>query len=219
MMYRGSVLWNAKQSSDSDELLGLLQKAQKGDSQAFEQLFQCYRGTLRRIVAMRMDPRLLSRVDPSDIIQEAHVVAAKRFQDYLARRPVSFRVWLRQIVNDQLVMAYRKHMLADRRTVHREIPLPEQSSVALAEQLITCDSTPSQKVARTEQAKCVRMALGGLSNEDRDILLLRHFEQLPYNEIGYILHIKPATARKRCGRALFRLGTLMHGMGLTESQL
>lgn len=206
-------------NSESAELHDLLQKARTGDAEAFEQLFQCHRNTLRQIVALRMDPRLSSRVDASDIIQDAHAVATQRFPDYLEHQPVSFRVWLRQIVQDQLLMAYRRHMRADRRTVHREIPLPEQSSVALAEQLTAHGPAPSQQVARAEQIRRIRAALGQLVDEDREILLLRHFEQLSYKEIGYILHLESAAARKRYGRALIRLGNVMRDMGMTESQL
>ena len=206
-------------NDESAELHDLLQKAQTGDAEAFEQLFQCHRNTLRQIVALRMDPRLSSRVDASDIIQDAHAVAAQRFPDYLEREPVSFRVWLRQIVQDQLLMACRRHMRADRRSVYREVPLPEQSSVALAEQLTAQGPAPSQQIARAEQIRHVRVALGQLGDEDREILLMRHFELLSYKEIGYILHLESATARKRYGRALIRLGNIMRDMGMTESQI
>jgi RNA polymerase sigma-70 factor (ECF subfamily) len=207
------------QNSESAELNRLLQKAQKGDPQAFEQLFQFYRDTLEQTVALRMDRQLQNRIGVSDIIQDAHMVASRRFHDYLERKPVSFRVWLRQIVQDQLVMAYRKHVLVAGRTVRREIPLPEKSSAALAEQLITRGPTPSQQAVRKEQIRRVQMALEHLAVEDREILLLRDFEQLSYKEISYVLQIESAAARKRYGRALIRLGKLVRDMGLTESQL
>lgn len=207
------------ENNKSVKLHELLQKARTGNAEAFEQLFQFYRDTLGQIVALRMDPHLSSRIDASDIIQEAYVVAAKRFPDYLECQSVSFRVWLRQIIQDQLLMAYRRHVRADRRSVYREIPLPEQSSVALVEQLTTKGPAPSQQIARAEQIRQVRAALGQLVNEDREILLMRHFEQLSYNEIGYILHLESAAARKRYGRALIRLGSIMRNMGLSESQL
>ncbi len=215
VMYMGMI----EKNRESEELHDLLQKARTGSAEAFEQLFQRHRETLRQIIALRMDPRLSQRVDASDIIQDAHVVATQRFPDYLERQPVSFRVWLRQIVQDQLVTAHRRHLRADRRTVYREIPLPEQSSAALAERLTARGPTPSQQVARTEQIRRVRAALGQLADEDREILLLRHFEQLSYKEISYVLQLDAAAARKRYGRALVRLGNVMRDMGLTESQL
>jgi len=204
---------------ESADVKRLMEQAQKGNVEAFERLFQCYRDYMQQIVALRMDPRLRRRIDASDIIQEAYVVATQRIQDYLQREPVSFRLWLRQIVQDQLLMAYRKHVRADRRTVNREIPLPEQSSLELAGQLADRGPTPSQRAARAEQVRRVRVALGQLSDEHRDILLLRNFEQLSYEEIGYILHIESAAARQRYGRALIQLGRKMRDMGLTESQI
>ena len=204
---------------NSVEVGNLLQAARQGSTRAFDQLFSRHRESLERIVTLRLDPRLRHRIDASDIVQEAHVVAAQRIQDYLEHEPVSFHVWLRQIVQDQLLMAYRRHVRADRRTVQREMLLPEQSSIALAECLIDNGPSPSQQVARNEQLRRLRRALDHLSEKDRDILMLRHFEQLSHEEIGYVLHITPAAARKRYGRALIRLGALTRDMGVTESQL
>ena len=197
----------------------LLERACSGSEEAFEQLFQRYRGYLHQVVTMRLDPQMSQRVDASDIIQEAQIVAIRRLQDYRRGKPVSFRVWLRQIAHDQLVMAYRKHVQAERRTVNREIPLPEQSSIRLAGQLMDNGPTPSQQVARDEQVRCIRRALGRLPDNDRNIILMRNCEQLSFDDIGYVLHIKPATARKRYGRALIKLSNITREMGLTESQI
>lgn len=207
------------QNTESAEVKRLVEQAQQGNVEAFEQLFQCYRDYMQRMVALRLDPRLRRRIGASDIVQEAHVVATQRIHDFLQREPVSFRLWLRQIVQDQLLMAYRRHLGAARRTVKRELPLPEKSSLELAGQLADRNPTPSQRVARAEQVRRVRVALGQLSDSHRDILLLRNFEQLSFEEIGYILHIKPTAARQRYGRALIRLGRKMRDMGLTESQI
>ncbi len=197
----------------------LLERVSSGDEDACEQLFRRHRRYLRQAVAMRLDPRISSRVDASDIIQEAQIVATKRLQDYLRCKPVSFRVWLHQIAHDRLLMAHRKHVQAKRRTIDREIPLPEQSSIRLARRLTSNVPTPSQQMARDEQVRCIRRALGRLSDDNRNIILMRTFEQMTFDEIGYVLHIEPATARKRYGRALIQLGTITRDMGLTESQI
>ncbi|MHC4087199.1 MAG: RNA polymerase sigma factor [Planctomycetota bacterium] len=207
------------QGDNSFDTQQLLKRAGAGSEEAFEQLFQHYRGYLHQVVAMRLDPHMCHRVDASDIIQEAQMVAIRRLQDYLQRKPVSFRVWLRQIAHDQLLMAYRKHVQAKRRTVNREIRLPEQSSIQLASLLLDNGPTPSQQAARDEQVRCIRLALGRLPDDDRDIILMRNHEQLSFEEIGYVLHIESATARKRYGRALIRLGKITCEMGLTESQI
>jgi RNA polymerase sigma-70 factor (ECF subfamily) len=197
----------------------LLERVCSGNEEALERLFQHYRNYLHQVVTMRLDPRMSHRIDASDIIQEAQIVATKRLPDYLRCRPVSFRVWLHQIAHDQLLMAYRKHVQAERRTVDREIPLSQQSSIQLARQLMDKGPTPSQQAVRDEQVKCIRRALGRLSDDDRNIILMRNCEQLSFNDIGYVLDIEPVTARKRYGRALIRLSKFTREMGLTESQI
>jgi RNA polymerase sigma-70 factor (ECF subfamily) len=197
----------------------LLERVSSGSEKALEQVFQHYRDYLYQVVTMRLDPRMSHRIDASDIIQEAQIVATRRLPDYLRRKPVSFRVWLRQIAHDQLLMAYRKHVQAERRTVNREIPLPEQSSIRLARQLMDKGPTPSQQMARDEQVRCIRRALGRLVEDDRNIILMRNFEKLPFDDIGYVLHIESTTARKRYGQALIRLGKIIRDMGITESQI
>jgi len=162
---------------------------------------------------------LRARVDASDVVQETQMVAAKRLGDYLQRQPVAFRLWLRQIAQDQLVMAYRRHVGAERRTVRREVALPQRSSLQFAKQLTGGEASPSQQAARAEQARCVRQALSRLSPADQDVLILRNYEQLSFDEIAYVLRIEPATARKRYGRALLRLGKIVHNIGLTRSQI
>jgi len=197
----------------------LIKRACSGSEQAFEMLFKRYQSYLHKVVSMRLDPKIIHRVDVSDIIQETHMVAARRLQDYLQRKPVSFRVWLHQIAYDQLLMAYRKHVRAEQRTVNREIPLPDQSSIQLARHLADKGPTPSQQAVRDEQVKCVRRALGQLSDSDRNVLLMRNCEQLSFDDIGYVLHIKPGTVRQRYARALIRLAKITRDMGITESQI
>lgn len=205
--------------SESVDTRGLLERARAGEAEAVERLFQAHRAYLHRVVAARLADCLRRRVDASDIVQEAEAVAVARMSDYLKRQPVAFRLWLRQIAQDRLLMAYRRHVGADRRTVMREMPLPEQSSVALARELADSRPSPSQQAARDEQVRCIQQALGRLSAGDREVLLMRNHEQLSFDEIGYVLRIEPAAARKRYGRALLRLSKIVHDAGLTESQL
>jgi RNA polymerase sigma-70 factor (ECF subfamily) len=103
--------------------------------------------------------------------------------------------------------------------VDREAALPEGSSCALARQLLAADSTPSGRVGREELARRVREAVARLTEADREIILMRTFEALSFEEIARVLDIEPAAARKRHGRALLRLHKLLTDEGLTESQL
>lgn len=204
---------------DSPEIQPLLQRARAGDRQATAELLAAYRAYLCQFVELRLDPKLRARVDPSDIVQEAQLEAVRRLEDYLARPPMPFRLWLRQIALDRLLMIHRHHVATARRAVGREIPLPEQSSILLAQQVLGMGSTPSQQVNRRELAGRLRQAIAQLGDADQEILLLRHFEGLSNPEVGELLGLDPATVSKRHGRAVRRLHKILFKSGLTESEL
>jgi RNA polymerase sigma-70 factor (ECF subfamily) len=202
---------------DSEETRRLLEQIRRGDGRAFDQLFARHRPYLCRLVELRLDPQLRPRVDPSDVVQEAHLEAVRRAPGYLERTPMPFRLWLRQIAYDQMLKARRRHVDAARRSLGREVPLPERSSLLLARQLFAAGPSPSQELDQKEQARQLRRALAELPEADREILLLRTVEGLSYQEVGCLLGIEPAAARKRQGRALVRLHRLLCEGGLKES--
>jgi RNA polymerase sigma-70 factor, ECF subfamily len=204
---------------DSGETQDLLQRAQAGEPRAFEELFAGYRAYLLQFVELRLDPKLRSRVDASDVVQEAEMEAARRLKGYVEGPPVPFRLWLRQIVQDRLLNLHRRHVTTARRAVSREQPLPERSSLLLAQRLLAAGSTPSQRVSRREQVLRLRQGMAQLSENDREILLLRNFEGLSNQEVGHLLGIEPGTACQRHGRAMLRLHKILFAGGLTESQL
>src|SRR5207302_686035 len=119
--------------------------------------------------------------------QEAQIEAVRRFDDYLTQAPMPFRLWLRQLAQDRLLMLYRRHVQAARRAVAREVVLPEQSSVLLAQQLCAAGSTPSQKLSQQELARRVRHAVAQLPDAVREVLLMRTFEGLSFEEVGQLL--------------------------------
>jgi RNA polymerase sigma-70 factor (ECF subfamily) len=209
----------AEVPSDSEATQDLLRRAHAGDPVALEELFAVYRPYLRQFVALRLNPRVRPRLDPSDVVQEAQLEAARRLKGYLEGPPMPFRLWLRQIAQDRLFNLHRRHVATARRAVGREQPLPEQSSADLAEQLLAAGSTPSQRLGRRELASGLRQALAQLSEGDREILLLRNFEGLSNQEVGFLLGIEPATASQRHGRAMLRLHKALVATGLTESGL
>jgi RNA polymerase sigma-70 factor (ECF subfamily) len=204
---------------DSTETRNLLQQIQTGDRQAFERLFVRHRPELRKFIALRLDPRIRARVDPSDVVQETHMEAYRRLQDYLERQPMPFHVWLRKTAYERLVMTRRQHLQAGKRTMQREVPLPDRSSQLLAQRLLSGASTPSQQLQRRELVRRVRQALAQLAPADREILLMRNFEELSYQEVGFILGMEPAAARQRHGRALLRLHKLLSEGGFTGAEL
>jgi RNA polymerase sigma-70 factor (ECF subfamily) len=201
---------------DSAETRGLLQRIKAGDKRAFEDLFAQHRPALRAFVDLRLDPRLRARVDPSDVVQETQMEAFNRLADYLEREPMPFGVWLRKTAYERLLKVHRHHDAA-RRSVRREAAWPERSSLLLARRLGAGGSSPSKQLADRELARQTRQALARLTNADREILLMRAVEELPYQEIGCLLDIDPAAARKRYGRALLRVQKILSDEGLLES--
>jgi RNA polymerase sigma-70 factor (ECF subfamily) len=208
----------AEPAPDSADTQGLLERARAGDRVAFEQLFARYRAFLRQVVELRMDPRLRARVDPSDVVQEAQLDAFRQLGDFLDRRPMPFRLWLRKAAQQRLLKVQRRHVETARRAVGRELALPEQSSVLLAEHLLASASTPSERLGRSEAARRVRQAVAQLPEADREILVLRDFEGLSNQEVAYLLRVDPAAASKRHARALLRLRQVLLQGGLTEAQ-
>lgn len=196
----------------------LLDEAKSGNQrQAFDDLFSRHRDYLKKVIAMRLDPRLQARIDPSDVVQEAQMEAFRRFEDYLERRPMPFRLWLRKTTCERLLMLQRFHR-AHRRDVVRDVGMPDRSAFALVEQLIGSGSGPGRRLERSETTRRVRQVLAQLSDADREILLMRNLEGLTNQEAAEVLEIEPATASQRYGRALLRLRKLLMDTGLMESQ-
>jgi RNA polymerase sigma-70 factor, ECF subfamily len=204
---------------DSAETLGLLRQIRDGDRQAVEHLFARHQAYLHRLVELRLDPRLRSRVDVADVVQEAHLEALNRLDAYLKRPALPFRLWLRQIAVDRAAKARRHHLGTARRAVGREVPLPERSSLLLARHLLAGGSTPSQQLGHQELAHRLCLAVDQLAEADREVVLMRHFEGLSNQEVACLLGIDPGAASKRHGRAMFRLHRILSEGGLTESQL
>jgi RNA polymerase sigma-70 factor (ECF subfamily) len=190
---------------DSAQTRTLLEEVRSGRSAALDQLLQRHRDFILRFAQLRLDPVLRARVDPSDVVQEAQIEAARRIDAYLRQRPLPFRLWLRQLTYDRLLMLRREHVQAGKRSVAREEALPDQSSQALAGRLLAGGSSPSERISRQEMGRRVQEALAGLSESDRDMVLMRNYEGLSNQEVARLLGIEPATASQRYGRALLRL--------------
>jgi RNA polymerase sigma-70 factor (ECF subfamily) len=205
-------------TADSAETQRLLQQVRCGEAAARDRLLHRHRLYLRRLIDLRLDPRMQGRVDPSDVVQEAQLEALRRLDDYLKQPPMPFRLWLRQIAYDRLLMLRRQHVEAARRAVGREVPLPDRSSLELARQLLASGSTPSQQLIQREFVRRVREAVGRLPDGERDILVLRNLEGLSNREAAQVLQIDPASASRRYGRAVIRLRAILIQSGLMESE-
>ena len=192
----------------------LIQQAIAGDQAAADELIASHRVYLRKMIDLRMDDELRVRVDPSDVVQETQLVASQRFDDFLARRPTSFRIWVRRKALEQRTDMRRRHLTAANRSVRREVKLSDHSSFAIAHSL--CLGTPSQRIRRQEQADRVRAAMQTLSERDREVLLLRHVEELTNMEAAEVLQMDAGAASQLYGRALRRLQKKLTSAGISH---
>jgi RNA polymerase sigma-70 factor (ECF subfamily) len=186
----------------------LVDQAAQGDESARRELLDAYRHDLRRMVAVRLDRRLAPRVDPSDIVQETLAEASERLDDYLRDRPLPFHGWLRQLAADRVIQTHRRHVGSQRRSVNRETRPPEicdDSAIQLVNLLTANDTSPSNRLLRQERIEQVMAALEVLSSRDREVLVMRHLEQLSTAQIADALGLNEAAVRARLVRALSRL--------------
>jgi RNA polymerase sigma-70 factor (ECF subfamily) len=203
-------------SDDPSATRELLERARRDDPTALPELFARHQAELRQAVALRLDRRLAARVGVSDVLQDAYLEALRRLPDYLAQATLPFDLWLRWLAREQVLAAHRRHLLADRRAVGREAPpLPADASSIFVGALLGKGPSPSQAVAAAEAAETLRLALGQLDDDERDLILWRHFEHLRNREIAQLLGITEAAAGKRYVRALERLRGLLLSLGLS----
>lgn len=197
---------------DDRDTRELLDAARRGEENAADRLFDRHRQAMRRAIAMRMDRRLARRIDASDIVQEALLVASRRLPAYLEGTDIPFHLWLRRIALDRLLDAHRRHRVAGRRDMDRERPLySDRSSRELAGQLADAQPTPAALAIRAELSRRFETAIEELPAPDREILLMRHFEHLSNREAATSLGLTDAAAAMRYLRALRRLREVVDG--------
>src|SRR5437588_4616935 len=204
-------------SGNSAETDRLLQQASQGAGPELGVLLERHRKRLRRMVALRLDPRLQGRIDASDVIQDAFLEASLRLPEYLRRPAMPFFLWLRFLTGQKILELQRHHLGAQMRDAGREISLyrgalPETSSAALAAQLLGHDTRPSEAAMRAEMKVRLEEALNSMDPLEREVVALRHFEQLSTAETAQVLNIKEAAAGKRYIRALKRLKEILLSM-------
>ena len=196
----------------------LLNRAERGDAQALGALFERHRDRLHRMVRLRMDDRLHGRLDASDVLQEVYLEFSRCLKDYLRNPELPFFLWLRFITGRKLQALHRHHLRTKLRDAGREIslqqgPLPQASSQTLAAQLLGRFTSPSEALARAQLQLRVQEALNSLDPLDRELLALRHYEQLTNAEAARILDISESAAASRFVRALKRLKKILESGG------
>ncbi len=192
----------------------LLRRAKAGDAAALGLLFAHYRDRLRKMVRLRLDRRLARRLDASDVLQEAFLDVSRRFPEYAAAPAVPFYVWLRALTGQRLIDVHRQHLGAKMRDAGQEVSLyrgalPQASSASLAQQLLAGFTTPTQAAVRAEMQLQLQEALNSMDPIDREVVVLRHFEELSNIETAAVLGIEAAAASKRYLRAIRRLKAIL----------
>jgi RNA polymerase sigma-70 factor, ECF subfamily len=195
----------------------LIERARAGEREARSALFAHYHERLRRMVEMRLDARLQARLDASDVVQDAYVEIVERLDDYLRDPKLPLFLWLRLVVGERLMKLHRHHLGTQMRDAGREVSLyrgalPAASSAALAAQLLGKYTSPTQAAVRAERILRMQEALNNLDPVDREILSLRHFEELSAAEAAQVLGIEESAAVKRDFRALKRLKQVLADM-------
>jgi len=200
----------------------LLARMRGGSQEALAEVFSHYRERLRRIVQFRIDYRIAPRVSDSDVLQETYIAAAKRLGHFSQQQEMPAFLWLRLLVGQQLIDLHRQHLQAEMRDARKEVSLQQNApsphtSMAIAAQLIVPMTAVSEVVARAERIEQLEAKLNQMDPIDREVIALRHFEELSNVETANVLGIEPAAASKRYLRAMSRLGELMATFNASES--
>ncbi len=207
---------------DAENTADLLKDVKQGDAQAVERLLARHRDSLHRMIQLRMDQRIRRRVDVSDVVQDVLIEASRRLKDYLQNPAMAFHLWIRQIAKDRLIDAHRRHRVSAKRSIDREQPMVvhgsvDQSSLEIAGQLCDPAMTPAAAATQRELAAHVEAAISQLGDTDREIILMRHYEQLSNGEIAIALELSEPAASMRYLRAIRRLRELLDQQASSSS--
>lgn len=201
------------QSPDGIDDFGLLELAKSGNEEALNEVLLKHRDRLKRMVAVRLNPKLQGRLDASDVIQDTYVEAARVLSDYLENPQLPVFLWLRHLAGEKLIQAHRRHLSAQKRDAGREQAIqggaPAVTSQSLAIQLSAKITSPSNAAQKNEAKDQLALALEQMDDLDREVLTLRHFEQLSNRETADVLKMNYETVKKRYVRALEKLQKLL----------
>ncbi len=203
---------------DPSDDKSLVEQAAAGNPESWAELMKRYRSRLRRMVGFRLDSRLQGRVDPSDVVQDVCLEAWQHLGSYVSQPDAPFFLWLRAVAGHKLVDIHRHHLGTRMRDARREVSLyqgslPGATSAALAAQLLGHSTRPSEAAVRAERKIQLQTALNAMDPIDREVLALRHFEQLTVSETAKVLDIKEKAAGMRYVRALRRLKEILTSLG------
>jgi RNA polymerase sigma-70 factor (ECF subfamily) len=203
--------------SDAEQIEELTRRLREGDATAAGELFVLCQDRLRRMVRLRLDQRLQGRLDASDVLQEAFLDVQKKAPDFASRGDLPGYLWLRLITAERLLILHRHHLGAQMRNAAQEVSLhrgelPTASSQCLANLLLGRLTSPSEAAIRAERQLRLQEALNQMDPTDREVLALRHFEELSNSEVATVLGLSKTAASNRYVRALKRLKEVLSSL-------
>ena len=200
---------------DLPEQSEIIEQLRTSREEALAELYLLVQERLRRVIDFRLDYRLTGRVSNSDVLQETYVRAAQRIDSYLKKPEMPFFVWLRLEANQRLQEIHRFHFGAEKRDIRREVKLKNKqqdqgnTSVQLAAHIVAQMTSASGVFQKAQQIDALEKTLSEMNDTDREVIALRHFEELSNIEAAKVLGIAPEAASKRYIRALKRLKEIM----------
>lgn len=195
---------------EGDKTQQFINQIKDGDSDAVNGLLERHRQAIRRLVQMRLDNAIARRVDASDVVQDVMFEASRRLEDYLKTPSMPFHLWLRQLAKDRIIDMHRRHRTAQRRSVDREqrvssLGNDDKSAADLASILKDAELTPAAATVRKEMEERFLLAVNELAEDDRELIMMRHFEHLGNSEVAETLGLSAPAAGMRYLRAIRRL--------------
>lgn len=195
---------------EAEKTQDLLQEIKAGDSSAINRLLERHREALRRMVDMRLDPKIRQRVDASDVVQEAMMEANRRMSKFLENPGMPFHLWIRQIATDRLIDQHRRHRVSKKRSVDLEqAPVVaanlDHSTIQFGAQIQDRELTPAAAAIRGEMQRRFEEAIEEMDEHDQEIIVMRHFEKLSNQEVADVLGLSEPAASMRYLRAVRRL--------------
>lgn len=208
---------------NDDQTTTLLNAARAGDTDAAGRLLEKHRGPVRRLIEMRLDHKVRRRVDVSDVVQDVMVDASTRLEKYLSDPVMAFHLWMRQIASDRIIDTYRRHRVSAKRNMDREQPnvvrgSANQSTIELVKAICDPAVTPAAAATNREIAEQVEQAIDLLDDQDREVILMRHYEHLSNQEIAEVLDLTSPAASMRYLRAVRRLREILDESSSDESR-
>jgi RNA polymerase sigma-70 factor (ECF subfamily) len=201
----------------ADDLDDLARRLREGDTAAAGELFARCRDRLRRMVRLRLDRRLQGRLDPSDVLQEAFLDVQQKAAEFARKPNLPAYLWLRLLTAERLLILHRHHLGTKMRDAGQEVSLhrgglPAATTHSLANLLLGRLTSPSAAAARAERQARLQEALNGMDPTDREVLALRHFEELSNAEVAALLGLTKTAASNRYVRALKRLKEVLSAL-------